>query len=85
MLNVIRKKPKANAPAGGAAAAGDQGYGATANKRDAQGMIIDQQHAQAAPQDFGAANRASAAATKQTNNLNRGSEFKKTAQQMLNK
>jgi len=35
MLNVIRKKPKANAPAGGAAAAGDQGYGATANKRDA--------------------------------------------------
>jgi len=43
MLNVIRKKPKANAPGGGTnAAAGDQGYGATATKRDAQGMVIDQ-------------------------------------------
>ena len=36
MLNVIRKKPKANAtPMGAKAVAGDQGYGATATKRDA--------------------------------------------------
>ena len=42
MLNVIRKKPKANVtPAVAKVAAGDQGYGATATKRDAQGMVID--------------------------------------------
>ena len=38
MLNVIRKKPKVTP----GAAAGDQGYGATANKKDAQGMVADQ-------------------------------------------
>jgi len=75
-MNVIRKKPKQ-------AVGGDQGYGATAKKGDAvggaQGMVVDQQ--QAAP-EYGAAaaNRASAAATKQVSNANRGSEFKKNAQ-----
>ena len=88
MLNVIRKKPKAAtgaAPARGAAAAdtaGDQGYGATATKKDAvgaQGMVVDQAAQQSHP-----ANRASAAAaSKQI--ANRGSEFKNNAQQMLNK
>ncbi len=52
-------------------------------------MVIDQAHAigggQNAPVDYGAANRASAAATKNISNMNRGSEFKKTAQAMLNK
>lgn len=47
MLNVIRKKPRAvaGAPAGRGDAAGDQGYGASANKKDtagAQGMVVDQ-------------------------------------------
>ena len=51
MLNVIRKKPRAAAaPTRGGAAAdattpGDQGYGATATKKDAvgvQGMVVDQ-------------------------------------------
>ena len=96
MLNVIRKKPRAAATGGrGAAeAGGDQGYGATAKKGDAvggvQGMVVDQ-HAQAqqqSPAEYGATtanNRASAAATKNISNMNRGSEFKKNAQQMLNK
>ncbi len=83
MLNVIRKKPRMEAKAGG-----DQGLVAnTATKKDAvgaQGMVVDQQaahgqHAGASPVDYGA-NRASAAATKQISNANRGSEFKKTAQ-----
>jgi|Transcript_41399 hypothetical protein len=92
MLNVIRKKPRMQAQGRtGAAgeAGGDQGFGATAKKdaMGAQGMVVDQQHAQAqqSPAEYGAANRASAAATKQISNMNRGSEFKKTAQQMLNK
>ena len=95
MLNVIRKKPRGAATGGrGAAeAGGDQGYGATAKKGDAvggvQGMVVDQ-HAQAqqqSPAEYNATanNRASAAATKNISNMNRGSEFKKNAQQMLNK
>mmetsp|Transcript_3356 Transcript_3356/g.3918 ORF Transcript_3356/g.3918 Transcript_3356/m.3918 type:complete len:109 (+) Transcript_3356:846-1172(+) len=53
MLNVIRKKPRMQAQGrtGGAAgeAGGDQGFGATAKKdaMGAQGMVVDQQHAQA--------------------------------------
>ena len=53
----------------------------------AQGMVVDQ-HAQAAQQqspEYAVGNRASAAATKNISNMNRGSEFKKNAQQMLNK
>jgi len=94
MLNVIRKKPRMqtnNPRSGGAEAGGDQGFGATAKKDavGAQGMVVDQQHAQAqqqSPPEYAAANRASAAAAnKQISNMNRGSEFKKNAQQMLNK
>ena len=85
MLNVIRKKPRmqtnTNQRTGGEA--GDQGYGATAKKEvvGAQGMVIDQSHAaqQQSPPEYAAANRASAAATKQISNMNRGSEFKKNA------
>ena len=84
MLNVIRKKPRMQQPANQRDAAGDQGYGATAKKEaaGAQGMVVDQQHAQAqqqSPPEYAAANRASAAATKQISNMNRGSEFKKNA------
>lgn len=91
MLNVIRKKPRmaagANAANRGAAGetAGDQGYGATATKKDAagaQGMVVDQAQQQSPP-EYAAANRASAAANKQISNMNRGSEFKKGAQAML--
>ena len=86
MLNVIRKKPRMQKEGDNA----DQGIVATAKKD--QGMVIDQAHAvggqannQNAPVDYGAANRASAAATKNISNMNRGSEFKKTAQAMLTK
>lgn len=76
MLNVIRKKPRmqGNGREGNA----DQGLVAnTATKKDAQNMVVDQQathgqHAGASPVDYGA-NRASAAATKQISNANRGS------------
>ena len=69
--------------------AADQGYGATANKRDAagvQGMVVDQHAPQAQQSPAEVPNRAAAVVSKQmSNNMNRGSEFKKTAQQMLNK
>lgn len=91
MLNVIRKKPRAAGEGKGNArdGAADQGYGATANKRDAagvQGMVVDQHapQAQQSPAEV-PANRAAAVVSKQMSNMNRGSEFKKTAQQMLNK
>jgi len=49
-------------------------------------MVVDQSTGpQQSPAEYAAANRASAAANKQISNLNRGSEFKKNAQQMLNK
>ena len=47
-------------------------------------MVVDHAGAaQQSPPEYGA--RASAAANKQISNINRGSEFKKNAQQMLNK
>jgi len=83
MMNVIRKKPRMAADPK-PAREGDQGFGATAKKDavGAQGMVVDQQHAQAqqqSPAEYAAANRASAAANKQISNMNRGSEFKKSA------
>jgi len=53
-------------------------------------MVVDQMggNQQTSPEYTGATggpNRASVAATKNISNMNRGSEFKKTAQQMLNK
>ena len=84
MMNVIKKKPRKDKDAKPARGEGDQGFGATA-KKDAvgvQGMVVDQQYAQAqqqSPPEYAAANRASAAANKQISNINRGSEFKKTA------
>ena len=46
-------------------------------------MLVDQQYQPAQNAQPSAANRASA--TKQMGNMNRGSEFKKNAQQMLNR
>jgi len=85
MMNVIRKKPKMQGP-NEKDNQNDQGYGVTA-KKDAlgeRGMIVDS-NAQQSPPEYNQMNRGSAAATKQISNMNRGSEFKKNAQQMLNK
>ena len=85
MLNVIRKKPKMQAQKEEQADAGDQGYGMTAKKEE-RGMIHDNLVQQSSVPDptADATKRASAAANKQAaNKMNRGSEFKKTAQQMI--
>lgn len=67
--------------------AANLGYGATAKKENAAGMVVDQLGNQQTSPEYtpGGVNRASMAATKNISNMNRGSEFKKTAQQMLNK
>jgi hypothetical protein len=56
-------------------------------KKEERGRIVDSGLQQSVPDpNAGTAARASAAATKhQTSYMNRGSEFKKTAQQVLNK
>ena len=84
MMNVIRKKPKNDDEK--KAVGGDQGYGVTAKKEalGERGMIVDS-NAQQSPPEYNQMNRASAAANKQMSNMNRGSEFKKNAQKMLNK
>ena len=88
MMNVIRKKPKmqVNNDSKPRESGNDQGYGVTAKKEalGERGMIVDS-NAQQSPPEYNQMNRASAAATKQISNINRGSEFKKNAQQMLNK
>jgi hypothetical protein len=79
MLNVIRKKPKEK-EAKNEVQNNDQGYGATAKKEE-RGAMLDAGAQQSVPDPYAdTTKRASAAATKQTNHLNRGSEFKKTAQ-----
>ena len=69
MMNVIKKKPRKDTDPKPARGEGDQGFGATAKKDavGAQGMVVDQQYAQAqqqSPPEYAAANRASAAANK---------------------
>lgn len=86
MMNVIRKKPKIDGEKKDAQK--DQGYGVTAKKEalGERGMVVDSNNMQQSPPEYNQMNnRASAAATKNISNINRGSEFKKTAQQMLNK
>jgi len=69
MMNVIKKKPRMATDQKPARGENDQGFGATAKKDavGAQGMVVDQQNAQAqqqSPPEYAAANRASAAANK---------------------